>query len=72
MDQNYLTGTTYGFIKKAQNIMRELINEYKSLDDEGLQYSCPFTDLMDEVQYFANMDVQEAAGIKADVDRDDR
>ncbi len=70
MDQNYLTKTTCEFIEKAQNIMRELVNEYKSLDSEGLQYSCPFTDLMDEVEYFANMDVQEAAGI-VDVERDD-
>ncbi len=72
MEQNYLTRTTCGFIEKAQDIMRELVNEYKSLDDEGLQYSCPFTDLMDEAEYFANMDVQEAAEIKADVDREDR
>ena len=47
--KNKMTKEMEAFIKKVQSTMHDLYEEYNSLD-EGLEYECPLTNLIDDGQ----------------------
>lgn len=47
------------FIEKLQKTGRELYEEYNSLDDSGIEYTCPLTILIDELYSFSIMNIDE-------------
>lgn len=48
-----------GFIEKIQKIGMELYEEYNSLGDKGIEYTCPLTDIIDDLYAFSCMKVDE-------------
>ena len=57
--RNTLNEQTKKFIQKIRPILRDLYNEYVSIDDDGVHYTCPLTELMDNCSYVADLNIED-------------
>ena len=47
------------FIKKLQGISADLYEEYNQLDDDGIDYCCPLTEIIDVLYEFSIMNTED-------------
>ena len=57
--KNTMNEITKAFIEKLQKVGMELYEEYNSLDINGIKYTCPLTNIMDELYGFSLKDLNE-------------
>lgn len=57
--KNTMSKTTKTFIEKLQKVGMELYEEYNSLDTDGIEYTCPLTDIIDKLYEFSIKDINE-------------
>lgn len=46
---------TLEFLAYVQEVMIDLYNKYNTIDDDGMLYSCPLDDLINDGYFFATM-----------------
>ena len=56
--KNKMTSELKAFTEKVQAVMHDLYEEYNSLD-EGVEYECPLTRLIDDGESVACMDPED-------------
>lgn len=56
--ENTMNKETKEFIEKLQAIGNALYEEYNQLND-GLQYTCPLTDVIDSLYEFSIMNIED-------------
>ena len=57
--KNAMNETLKKFIEKLQKVGMELYEEYNSLDIDGIEYTCPLTDVVDTLYEFSIKDANE-------------
>ena len=68
--ENKLTPGMRDFIEKTQNTMLNLVNEYKSIEDD-IHYDCPLNRMMDDLEAFAWMKPENIINDPVDLEEED-
>ncbi len=65
--KNIMTPEMEKFIKKAQEEMSKLYEEYSEIDLEGVEYTCPLTNIMMEIEEFSCLDLKDTINEEKDI-----
>ena len=57
--KNIMNEAVKNFIEKVQEIGMELYEEYSNMDNSGIEYTCPLTDVIDTLYEFSIKDINE-------------
>ena len=47
------------FIRKLQEISSDLYEEYSQLDNDGIEFCCPLTEIIDTLYEFSIMNIED-------------